>query len=212
MPKFTTIAGVCSALGMFVAPDGSRAMPVAQIEILISGICSGDRKDWTETEAVDPASGHTPAYDRHHTVCLFEFVGDGRWFKLEYRHSVHVSRSWRWTKVAEKSLYLTMEQIDYFDDATSEIYRWSLADNGCRGKVSFGVRAALGSASTNDRFHLPVDPGGDDECVASVCEAAGTEHQPMWQRLYIEIIQLALTRFGAAVARHGQVTEARSID
>jgi hypothetical protein len=200
MPNFAAIAGVCSALAMFVAPDGGRAMPVAAVESLISGICSGDRKDWTETEAVDAASGHTPAYDRHHTVCLFEFVGDGRWFRLEYRHTVHVSRNWRWTKVAEKSLYLTMEQIDYFDEATGDIYRWSLADRGCKGQVSFGARGALGSASPNDRFHLPVDLGGGEECVASVCEAAGTEHQPTWQRLYIEIVQIALTQFGALSA------------
>lgn len=146
---------------------------------------------------VDESLGHVPAYDIHHTRCTLRFVADGRWHGIEYRQAVHVSRRWGWSEVRDDSLSVMALQVEGID-VVSDIYRWVMADRGCRGRVSFAVRDRVGAVSTADHFYLPpeddADSGGDG-CVGDACNPVGLQTRDQWQQFYELILFHALERF-----------------
>ncbi len=185
--------------GEAVAQDVSPSVVNAVREIA----CAQAKEQWQEVETVDVSIGDKPAYTVHHTVCALQFVADGRWHRIEYRHALHVSHRWGWSEVRDNGLSVMTLQVEGIDVA-SDIYRWVMADRGCRGRVSFAVRDTVGAASSTDRFYLPPEddaPSGTDGCVAEACDPVGLQNRDRWQLLYDVVLLDTLARFGDVTVR-----------
>jgi hypothetical protein len=159
--------------------------------------CARDKEQWQEAETVDEPLGHRPAYTVHHTLCALQFVANGRWHRIEYRHAVHVSHRWGWREVRDDSLSVMVLQVEGVDVA-SDIYRWVMADRGCRGRVSFAVRDRVGGVSTADHFYLPPEDDAHDSadgCAGEACHPVGLHNRDPWQQLYERALVDALTHF-----------------
>lgn len=179
------------------AAAAAQAVPPSVVHAVRDIACAREQDQWREAEMVDKSLGSGPAPAVHHTVCVLQFVAGGQWHRIEYRHALHVSRHWGWREVREDSLSVMILEVEGIDVA-NDIYRWVMADHGCRGRVSFAVRDRIGAVSTADHFYLPPEddaPGGADGCVGDACHAVGLQTRDQWQQLYERALFDALTRF-----------------
>lgn len=174
--------------------------------------CAHSKEQWQQAETVDESLGEEPSYSVHHTVCDFQFVAGGRWHNIEYRHVLQVSRRWGWSEVRDNSLSVMILQLEGIDVA-SDIYRWVMADRGCRGRVSFAVRDALGAVSTADHFYLPPEDDahdGGDGCIGHGCKPVGLQNRDQWQQFYELALLDALSHFGTSAVRRGNVRRVKA--
>lgn len=193
----------CTIAATVAGGAAAQAVSLSVVHTVRDMACAQEKERWQEAEMVDESLGHKPAYDVHHTVCVLQFVASGRWHKIEYRHTLHVSRRWAWSEVRDDSLSVMMLQVEGIDVA-SDIYRWVMADRGCRGRVSFAVRDIFGGVSTTDHFYLPPEDDGHsgmDGCVGDACSPVGLQNRDQWQQLYELVFFDALTRFGDGAGR-----------
>ena len=185
------LKALCVAIAtLILSTQVVRAAPAEVAGKLRDHICTLNKEQWVEPETVDKEAGEKPAYDTHHTTCTIEFVSEGRWFKVEHRKAMHVSRNFGWSEVRGDSLLIMVVLIEGMDMVSSELPRWTVEDRQTKGSATFGVRDTFGPGmASKDHFFLPSKNPELDPCVAEACFPTGEHLAEQWQDFYDQTLR-----------------------